>query len=78
MKIILTLIVCSALHQSCLDPIQRTNRFETWADCMRAGYNDSLEMMQKLGDASLNHYQTFIKFYCNDKPLEKPKTGDPA
>ena len=42
---------------------------------MRAGYNDSLEMMQELGDASLNSYKTFIKFYCSDKPLEKLKQG---
>jgi len=45
---------------------------------MRAGYNDSLEIIQELGDISLNSNQTFIKFYCSDKPLEKPKTGDPA
>ena len=78
MKIILTMLVCSAVYQSCLEPMVRVERFDTWADCMRAGYNDSLEIIQELGDISLNSNQTFIKFYCSDKPLEKPKTGDPA
>ena len=73
MKIILTMIVCSALGGKCLEPMQRMNRYDTWADCMRAGYEDSLEIMQQLGDAQLNSYQTYIKFVCSEKPVVKPK-----
>lgn len=40
---------------------------------MRAGYEDSLEIMQQLGDAQLNSYQTYIKFVCSEKPVVKPK-----
>ena len=73
MKIILTMIVCSALGGKCLEPMQRMNRYDSWADCMRAGYEDSLEIMQQLGDAQLNSYQTYIKFVCSEKPVVKPK-----
>ena len=73
MKIILTMIVCSALYQSCLEPMERPGRYATWADCMRAGYQDSLVIMRQLGDAQLNSYQTYIKFVCSTKPVIKPK-----
>ena len=73
MKIILTMIVCSALGGKCLEPMQRINKYDTWADCMRAGYKDSLEIMQQLGDAQLNSYQTYIKFVCSERPVIKPK-----
>ena len=73
MKIILTMIVCSAMYQSCLEPIERVERFDTWADCMRGGYGDSLEIMKQLGDAQLNSYQTYIKFVCSNKSVIKPR-----
>jgi len=82
MKIILTMIVCSAVYSSCLEPMERPTKYVTWADCMRAGYEDSLEIMQQLGDAQLNGYQTYIKFVCSEKPVVKPKIengkGQPA
>jgi len=67
------MIVCSALGGKCLEPMQRLDRFNTWAECMRAGYKDSLEIMQQLGDATLNSTQTYIKFVCSDKLVVKPK-----
>ena len=73
MKIMLTMIVCSAIYQSCLEPMERVERFDTWANCMRGGYQDSLEIMKQLGDAQLNSYQTFIKFVCSERPVIKPK-----
>ena len=73
MKIILTMIVCSAMYQSCLTPMERSTKYVSWADCMRAGYSDSLEIMRQLGDAQLNSYQTYIKFVCSEKPVVKPK-----
>ena len=65
------MIVCSALGGKCLEPMQRPERFGTWADCMRAGYQDSLEIMQQLGDATLNSTQTYIKFVCSANPILK-------
>ena len=73
MKIILTMIVCSAVYQSCLEPMERPGRYATWADCMRAGYSDSLIIMRQLGDAQLNSYHTYIKFVCSQKAVVKPK-----
>ena len=73
MKIILTMIVCSAVYGSCLEPMERPIKYVSWADCMRAGYQDSLKIMRQLGDAQLNSYQTYIKFVCSGKTVVKPK-----
>ena len=73
MKIILTMIVCSALGGKCLEPIQRMDRYNTWADCMRAGYKDSLLIMQNLGDVTINSTQTYVKFVCSERPVIKPR-----
>ena len=67
------MIVCSAMYHSCLEPIERVERFNTWADCMRGGYEDSLEIMKQLGYAQLNSYKTYIKFVCSNKPVIKPE-----
>mgnify|MGYP003653973794 CR=1 FL=1 len=81
MNIILTMLVCSAMYQSCLEPLERPGRYATWADCMRGGYQDSLEIMKQLGDAQLNSYRTYIKFVCSKKPVKRPEpngTGQPT
>ena len=71
MKIILTMIVCSALGGKCLEPMQRMGRYDTWADCMRAGYADSLLIMRNLGDVTINSTQTYVKFVCSATPMFK-------
>ena len=65
------MIVCSAIGGKCLEPMQRMDRYDTWADCMRAGYKDSLEIMQQLGDVTLNSTQTYVKFVCSARPILK-------
>ena len=76
------MIVCSAVYNSCLEPMERSTRYTSWAECMRGGYGDSLEIMRQLGDAQLNSYQTYIKFVCSNNPVIKPKPngfkGDPV
>ena len=67
------MIVCSAIGGKCLEPMQRMGRYDTWADCMRAGYADSLLIMQNLGDVTINSTQTYVKFVCSNKPIIKPK-----
>ena len=81
MKIILTMIVCSSVYSSCLEPMERSTKYVTWADCMRAGYADSLLIMRNLGDVTINSTQTYVKFVCSERLVVKPRikngTGRP-
>ena len=65
------MIVCSAMYQSCLTPMERSTKYVSWADCMRAGYADSLLIMRNLGDVTVNSTQTYVKFVCSATPMFK-------
>tara|TARA_R110002020_G_scaffold215970_5_gene423326 strand:+ start:220 stop:438 length:219 start_codon:yes stop_codon:yes gene_type:complete len=66
MKIILSLIICSAVAGECKAPFQHRELFEDWSTCMYRGYNDSLELMNVMGDEYINEHKIFIKFACRD------------
>jgi len=68
MKIVLSLIICSALAGECKPPFNHQNLFEDWSSCMYQGYNDSLQLLGIMGDDYINNHKIFIKFICNDVP----------
>ena len=68
MKIVLSLIICSALAGECKPPFNHKNLFEDWASCMYQGYNDSLQLLDVMGDDYINENLIFIKFACKQIP----------
>ena len=68
MKIVLSLIICSALAAECKPPFNHKNLFEDWANCMYQGYNDSLQLLDVMGDDYINENLIFIKFACVEGP----------
>jgi len=69
--IILSVIICSALHGNCQTPYTKNVEYKTWADCMWAGTNDTLTLYQVMGEDYINTNKIFVKFQC--KEVEKPK-----
>jgi len=72
MKILLSIIICSALAGECKPPYQHKESFEDWSSCMHQGYNDSLSLLGVMGDDYVNHNKIYIKFYC--KEIEEKQT----
>ena len=68
MKIILSLMICSALAGECQPPFNHKNLFEDWSSCMHQGYNDSLSLLSIMGDDYINQNKMFIKFACKEVP----------
>jgi len=66
MKIVLSLIICSALAGECKPPFNHRDLFEDWSTCMYQGYNDSLRLMAVMGDEYVNKNKIFIKFACKE------------
>ena len=64
MKILLSLVICSQVAGTCLQPFQWPNSFDTQYDCLMFGYEQSIVKMQQIGPADVNKYNMFIKFYC--------------
>ena len=64
MKILLSLIICSQVAGTCLEPYQWPDRFDTQYDCMVFGYEESLNKMQQIGPEEVNKYNMYIRFTC--------------
>ena len=68
MKIALMIIICSAVAGECQAPFQNKQLFEDWSNCMYRGYNDSLELLNVMGDEYINEHKIYIKFSCKEIP----------
>ena len=64
MKILLSLVICSQVAGTCLEPYQWPDRFDTQYDCMVFGYEESLNKMKQIGREEVNKYNMYIRFTC--------------
>ena len=64
MKILLSLIICSQVAGTCLEPYEWPKTFDTQYDCLMFGYQESMNKMKQIGLEDVNKYNMFIKFYC--------------
>ena len=64
MKILLSLIICSQVQQTCLEPYPWPETFNNQYDCMIFGYEESLKKMQEIGKTEVNKYNAYIRFTC--------------
>ena len=68
MKILLSLIICSQVAGTCLEPYPWPEQFDNQYDCIIFGYEESLNKMQQLGRTEVNKYNMYIRFTCT--PIE--------
>ena len=64
MKILLSLVICSQVAGTCLEPYEWPKTFDTQYDCLMFGYKESINKMEKIGSEDVNKYNMFVKFYC--------------
>ena len=64
MKFMLSLIICSQVAGTCLEPYTWPTTFDTQYNCLLEGYEQSLIKMKQIGEEGVNSYSMFIKFYC--------------
>ena len=64
MKILLSLVICSQIAGTCLEPHVWPVTFDTQYDCLMFGYEESINKMKEIGADDVNKYNMFIKFYC--------------
>mgnify|MGYP001177642722 CR=1 FL=1 len=72
MKIVLAMIVCSALYQDCLPPQQIPGTYNTFYDCMIAGYEEGKKIIKEIGKEEMNKHRTIVKFVCYAPKGEPP------
>ena len=69
MKIILSLIICSQIAGTCMEPYEWPETFNTQYDCMIFGYEESLNKMKQFGRTDVNKYNMYIRFTCTPQQI---------
>ena len=69
MKILLSLIICSHVAGTCMEPYEWPQTFNTQYDCMVFGYEESLNKMQEIGRQEVNKYNIYIRFTCTPEQI---------
>ena len=64
MKILLSLVICSQVAGTCMQPFSWPTTFNSQYDCLMEGYKQSIIKMEEMGAEDVNKYNMFIKFYC--------------
>ena len=64
MNFILSLVICSAVAVECQPSFKNKEIFEDWSSCIYQGYNDSIQLLNIMGDDYINKNQILIKFGC--------------
>ena len=63
-KITLSLIICSQIAGTCLDPYPWPTTFDSQYDCLMFGYEESMNKMREIGKEDINKYNMFLRFTC--------------
>ena len=64
MKFLLSLIICSQVAGTCLEPYTWPDTFDSQYDCMVFGYEESLNKIQEIGREEVNKHNIYIRFVC--------------
>ncbi len=64
--IVLSMIICSAVYGNCQQPYVKNVEYNTWAECMWAGTNDTLTLYNVMGEDYINVNKIFVKFQCKE------------
>ena len=69
MKILLSLVICSQVAGTCLEPFQWPKGFDNQYDCLMFGYEESIRKMEQIGRTEVNQYNMFIRFTCTPQNI---------
>ena len=64
MKILLSLIICSQVHTTCMPPYPWPEKFDSSYECMMFGYEESKKKMREIGRKEVNEHSMFFRFTC--------------
>ena len=75
MKIMLFMILCSSVANTCMQPVMDSKIYNNHYDCLVTGYENSLVKIVEIGKDDINKYGIYAKFECKEiiVPPEKPK-----
>jgi len=70
MNYFLSLIICSSISQTCLPPINYDILHKDFYNCSISGYQESIKILENIGEVEVDKYNLYAKFYCIEKVKE--------
>ncbi len=64
MKYVLVLKICSIVHLNCLPDINDSFIFNSWSECVSAGYLRSIKTMSTIDGSIIDANKMFVNFKC--------------
>ena len=64
MKVILSLLLCSYVAETCLPPYIYPVEFEDDYTCLMTGYEQSKIKLEQIGEKDVNEHRMYISFNC--------------
>jgi len=64
MKYVLVLKICSLVHLNCLPDINDSFIFNSWSECVSAGYLRSIKTMSTIDSSIIDANKMFVNFKC--------------
>jgi|TARA_R100001015_G_C4490749_1_gene68393 hypothetical protein len=74
MKIILTILMCSATSNVCMPPYIAPDIYNNYYNCLLDGYKLAQDKTIEIGKKEVNEHKIYMKFDCKELilPPEKP------
>ena len=66
MKFVLSMILCSSVNGTCLEPYPMPDQYDDLYSCLIGGYTKSIIKTEEIGIEEINEHKIFIKFYCQE------------
>ena len=64
MKVLLIMILCSVTQNECMPPYQMPTTYESYYDCLQAGYQEAILKQTEIGREDTNKHKIFVRFTC--------------
>ena len=61
MKFVLSMILCSSVSGTCLEPYRMTSQYDDLYSCLQGGYSESIIKTENIANAD-DHFGTFINY----------------
>tara|TARA_Y100000361_G_scaffold14435_1_gene11416 strand:+ start:177 stop:401 length:225 start_codon:yes stop_codon:yes gene_type:complete len=70
MKFVLSMILCSSISGTCLEPYPMEKQYDDLYSCLQGGYSESIIKTESIGPKDVNEHKIFIKFFCQELKAE--------
>lgn len=64
MKVVLSLLLCSYIAETCLPPYIYPVEFEDDYTCLMVGYEQSIKKLEDIGPEAVNEHRMYVAFNC--------------